>query len=111
FVMHGGEVQELFTEGSLPVGLLPEAEHRVDRKVLSPGDTLVLFSDGITEAENRSSEFFGESGLQNVLAGQYETGIDALQNKILKAVETFTEGTKQGDDITVLLIRYRTPQL
>jgi serine phosphatase RsbU (regulator of sigma subunit)/pSer/pThr/pTyr-binding forkhead associated (FHA) protein len=110
-VMQGGVVQELFKGGSLPLGLLPGIKYPVNRKVLDPGGTLVLFSDGITEAESRHSEFFGESRLQNVLVGQQETALDVLQNGIIKAVETFAEGTRQGDDITIMLVRYRTALL
>src|SRR5438477_11926928 len=45
-----GAAQEAFTEGSFPVGLVPEAEYSSARVQLEPGDTLVLFSDGVTEA-------------------------------------------------------------
>ncbi len=51
-LLRGGEVSEIFTEGSFPVGLLPEANYVVARVSLEPGDTLVLFSDGVTEAAN-----------------------------------------------------------
>ena len=109
FLMRRGEVQELFTEGSLPLGLSPDVEYNVSRKSLQPGDMLVLFSDGITEAENRNGELFGESRLQSVLVQQQETPLDLLQQSIVTAVERFAEGTKQGDDITVMLVRYRNP--
>jgi sigma-B regulation protein RsbU (phosphoserine phosphatase) len=111
FLMRQGEAQELFTGGSLPLGLMPDIEYPVKRRALESGDTLVLFSDGITEAENRNRELFGESRLQNVLAGQQEAPLDLLQNNIVNAVENFSEGTSQGDDITIMLVRYRTPSL
>jgi sigma-B regulation protein RsbU (phosphoserine phosphatase) len=111
FVMRrGGEVQDLFTEGSLPVGLIPGAEYAVSRFALEPGDTLVLFSDGITEAENRNHELFGEERFRNVLDGQHENSLDRLEKNIVNSVESFAAGTSQGDDITVMLVRYRGSQ-
>lgn len=108
-LLHHGEVKELFTGGSLPLGLIPGADYPVARTKLEPGDTLVLYSDGVTEAENPNEEFFGESRLQALLVGQQETPLDLLQQNIVKAVEQFSSGASQADDITVVLVRYRKP--
>jgi serine phosphatase RsbU (regulator of sigma subunit) len=50
-------VSELYNEGSFPVGLIPEADYTSARLQLEPEDTLVLFSDGVTEAENPIMSF------------------------------------------------------
>ena len=108
-VMRRGEVAELFREGSFPVGLIPEAKYSVARAKLEPGDTLVLFSDGVTEAANKAEEMFGGARLQKLLAGQHDAPLDGLQKTVVDAVETFAGGASQADDITLLLVRYRTP--
>jgi phosphoserine phosphatase RsbU/P len=109
-LLRKGQVTELYTEGSFPVGLIPEAEFSSARIQLEPDDTLVLFSDGVTEAENLNQELFEVSGLSKALAGQDGVPIDALQKSVLQSVRNFTHGAHQSDDITLLVVRYRAPQ-
>src|SRR6202140_4977137 len=102
-----GIADEAFTEGSCPVGLIPEAEYPATRINLQPGDTLVLFSHGVTEAMNPSEELFGVARLREVLTGQMETPLDQIQKCVLESVENFSRGASQADDLTLLLVRYR----
>jgi serine phosphatase RsbU (regulator of sigma subunit) len=103
-----GEVHDLYTRGSLPLGLMPECQYPVSRVKLEPDDRLILFSDGITEAENSCGEFFGESRLRSLLAGQHDTPLDVLQRDIAKTIERFSNGASQADDITLLIVRYKS---
>ena len=105
-LVRGGKVEAPFTEGSLPVGLLPEAEFKTASYALQPGDTLVLFTDGITEAMNAQEEEFGSQRLQEVVARNAGATVEKLQAAILAAVADFTRGALQGDDITLLILRY-----
>src|SRR5216684_2160296 len=102
-----GIADEAFTEGSFPVGLVPEAEYKTTCIKLEPGDTLVLFSDGVTEAMNPDEELFGTARLREVLTGQMDTPLDQLQKCVLESVENFARGASQADDLTLLLVRYR----
>jgi sigma-B regulation protein RsbU (phosphoserine phosphatase) len=88
------------------LGLLPEAEHTIARTKLEPGETLVLFSDGVTEAADRSDELFGVPRLQEMLTEHFESPLDSIQDAIVKAVERFSVGAAQADDLTLLLVRY-----
>ena len=106
-LLRQGKVSELYTEGSFPVGLIQEASFVAATVQLEPGDTLVLFSDGVTEAEDPDENQFGVARLCEVLAGQDETPLDDLQKMILDAVDGFCRGAAQLDDITVLAVRYR----
>jgi phosphoserine phosphatase RsbU/P len=109
-LLRKGEVIELYTEGSFPVGLLPEAEFNLTRQQLQPDDTLVLFSDGITEAENPERDLFEVAGLSQAVKGKDGLGVDALEQSILQSVRAFTRGADQSDDMTLLVVRYRAPQ-
>ncbi len=109
-LLRNGVVSELYTEGSFPVGLLPEAEFTLARVQLNPEDTLVLFSDGITEAENPRQELFEVTGLTEALNGKVDLPVDALQESVLESVRKFTKGAHQSDDITLLVVRYRSLQ-
>jgi len=107
FLIRRGKAEEAFTEGSYPVGLVPEAEYTAACLKLEPGDTLVLFTDGVTEAMDPDEELFGVPRLRQVLNGQLECPLEHLQKCILEAVENFTRGARQADDLTLLIVRYR----
>jgi len=96
-----GAAEEAFTEGSYPVGLVPEAEYTaVCLK-------LVLFSDGVTEAMDPDEQMFGIARLKELLTGQLECPLEQLQKCVLEAVENFARGAHQADDLTLLIVRYR----
>jgi phosphoserine phosphatase RsbU/P len=106
-LLRKGQVSELYTEGSFPVGLIPEAEFTSVRMQLEPDDTLVLFSDGVTEAEDPDHELFEVAGLTKVMTGRNPETIEDLQQAILDGVRDFTRGEHQSDDLTLLVVRYR----
>jgi phosphoserine phosphatase RsbU/P len=108
FLIRNGVAEDVFTEGSYPVGLVPEAEYTTVCLKLEPGDTLVLFSDGVTEAMDPAEQLFGVPRLKDVLMGvETKTPLDELQTKVLDAVENFARGASQADDLTLLLVRFR----
>lgn len=107
FLIRRGAAEDAFTEGSFPVGLVPEAEYTAARLKLEPGDTLVLFTDGVTEAMDPEEQLFGMPRLRQVLSGQMECPLEQLQKCVLEAVENFTRGARQADDLTLLIVRYR----
>ena len=106
-ILRRGEVTELLSEGSFPVGLIPQADYTATTVNLQPGDTLALYSDGVTEAMDPEQQLFGVTRLQEVLSGQHKMPLEDLQRAIFESVETFTRGASQADDITLLLVRYR----
>jgi sigma-B regulation protein RsbU (phosphoserine phosphatase) len=107
FLIRKGVAEDVFTEGSYPVGLVPEAEYTAVSLTLEPGDTVVLFSDGVTEAMDPGEELFGVPRLRDVLTGHMQTPLDELQRTVLESVENFARGASQADDLTLLLVRYR----
>ena len=107
FLIRRGTAEEAFTEGSYPVGLVPEAQYTAACLKLEPGDTLVLFTDGVTEAMDPDEQLFGVPRLKKVLTGQLECPLEQLQKCVLEAVENFTRGARQADDLTLLIVRYR----
>ena len=107
FLIRSGTAEEAFTEGSFPVGLVPEAQYTAVCLELEPGDTLVLFSDGVTEAMDPDELMFGIARLKELLTGQLECPLEQLQKCVLEAVENFARGAHQADDLTLLIVRYR----
>jgi serine phosphatase RsbU (regulator of sigma subunit) len=107
FLIRRGVAEEAFTEGSYPVGLVPEAEYTAVCLKLEPGDTLVLFSDGVTEAMDPDEQMFGIARLKELLTGQLECPLEHIQKCVLEGVENFARGAHQADDVTLLIVRYR----
>jgi sigma-B regulation protein RsbU (phosphoserine phosphatase) len=106
-LLRQGQVSELYSEGSFPIGLVEEASYSSQRIQLEPEDTLVLFTDGITEAEDKERVLFGTDRLIASLGRHRDSSLGAIQAGILGEVEKFTGANSQSDDITVLVIRYR----
>ena len=107
FLIRNGVAEEAFTEGSFPVGLVPEAEYTAVCLKLEPGDTLVLFSDGVTEAMDPDDQLYGVPRLKQVLTGLAECPLEEIQKCVLESVENFARGAHQADDLTLLVVRYR----
>jgi serine phosphatase RsbU (regulator of sigma subunit) len=107
FLIRRGVAEEAFTEGSYPVGLVPEAEYTAACLKLEPGDTLLLFSDGVTEAMDPDEQMFGLPRLKELLTGLTECPLEQIQKCVLEAVENFARGAHQADDLTLLIVRYR----
>jgi len=81
---------------------LKMAEKTVD---LEEGDLLVLYTDGVTEAVNKQEEQFGEGRLIKLIEKNHELSPEDLKNKIIDQVYDFASGTKQADDITLMILR------
>jgi serine phosphatase RsbU (regulator of sigma subunit) len=106
-LLRRGEVSDLYTEGSLPVGLVAQAQYTAATLKLEPEDTLVLFSDGITEAQDPDRELFGFPRLREVLGDRESASLESLKKIVLDAVDAFCRGESQADDMTLLFVRYR----
>ena len=101
-----GSVVELEANG-MPVGLLEEAQFPVVEWHLSAGDKVVIYSDGVTEAEGSDGGFFGRKRLRQVVAQHAGGTCTAIHDAIQESVAAFTEGAAQSDDITVLVLEFQ----
>ncbi|MBQ91459.1 MAG: hypothetical protein CL441_08665 [Acidimicrobiaceae bacterium] len=96
------------TRGGLIVGLFGEADYEQEVVHLEPGDTLITFSDGVSEATNADGVEFGDDRILQCL-DESPAALEpqALVDRVMDGVRTFTVDTPQGDDITVLVVRHR----
>ena len=93
------------TEG-LPLGLVPNVQFASASLRMNPSEALVLFSDGITEAQDAEANMFTAAGLNAVLAEQTSTKPRDIIRHILRKVQAFTGDRPQTDDITLMAVRY-----
>jgi phosphoserine phosphatase RsbU/P len=92
--------------GGLILGLFPHATYEEETVQLDNGDTLVVFSDGVTEALNAAGDEFGEERLLSCIDEHIGCATDVLLDKILASVRTFAASAIQNDDVTALVLRY-----
>ncbi len=102
-----GRIERVGTtaKSGLALGMFEEATYQTDRIVIEPGDLLVLYSDGITEAENASGRPFDEVGIETVLMAQAEKDPEIIGRAILRAVEAHAGEVKLADDLTALVLK------
>jgi serine phosphatase RsbU (regulator of sigma subunit) len=102
-----GEVETL-ESSNFPVGMFSHAQYTRETVEIEPGDFLVMYTDGISEAKNGRGQLFKEAGgLQHLLQRFNGQTVDSLVDAIRSGVRAFTEGAPQSDDIAVLAVHYR----
>jgi serine phosphatase RsbU (regulator of sigma subunit) len=92
---------------NFPVGMFAEAEYQSSRVQLEPGDFLVIYTDGVSEASNTRNELFEESRLRAIMESFKGQTVEEMADVIREATKSFTEGAPQSDDITILAIQYK----
>ena len=88
------------------LGLFDDALFTGGQAKLDVGDVLVLYTDGVTEAEDEKSQFYTEARLTAALTGMNHAPAENIVTKVVSEVDNFTRGNPQTDDITVLAVRY-----
>jgi len=89
----------------LPAGMVPEVPVLQETIRLSPGDLLLAYSDGVTEALNPGGEEFGDTRLHDLVVRERQLNASSLCGRVLDAVKVFTSDCHQADDLTVLAAR------
>ncbi|MCD6378916.1 SpoIIE family protein phosphatase [bacterium] len=99
-----GEIEELDYSG-LVLGVKPDFEYESLKLKFKPGDTLVVTTDGILEAENEDGEFYGEKKLLGFLTELSGRSPDEIKNAIIKDVKGFSAHDRARDDMTILVLK------
>jgi serine phosphatase RsbU (regulator of sigma subunit) len=98
-----GKIEDLTAEAAV-LGVFQAASYRPRALNLDKGDLLVVYSDGLTDAENPAGEMIGEEGLREIIRREARLGSQAVEQALLKAIADFTQGMPQTDDITFLVV-------
>jgi sigma-B regulation protein RsbU (phosphoserine phosphatase) len=101
-----GATRALPLTGGMALGIMPGLDYASADLVLRPGETLFLYTDGVSEAMNPDHEEFGEARLEAVLAGCAAEPVAAVIDRVTDAVRRFAGTAPQSDDITCLVVRY-----
>ena len=90
----------------MALGIINDHEFRDKQLTLEPGDFLFLFTNGITEACNRSQREFGEPRLDKALTGGSHNSMSDMVDSVLQTLKSFTVGMEPFDDVTCLALRW-----
>ncbi len=101
----GGEIEELSTPG-IALGAVELSRIDTGSISFSPGDTLLLYTDGIIEAEDRNQNQFGKERLRSLLERDGDASAEQIAHRLLEGVSRFSEKIIQQDDLTFLVVKY-----
>jgi len=101
-----GTLRELEGKGGPMLGLFPDLVYEEASMRLAPGEGILVYTDGVTEARNTADQFFNEKRLEDYLHAHFAEPADQLVNGLHQCVQEFAMGAPQADDITALALRY-----
>ena len=100
-----GTIEEMPEPKNNIVGAFDNIDFKEDTLQLEHGDTLVMFTDGVTEAMTKTYEEFGTERLDNILSGLVGKGSQEIIETVKAGIKEFVDGAEQSDDITMLVLK------
>ncbi|MCX7639711.1 MAG: SpoIIE family protein phosphatase, partial [Pyrinomonadaceae bacterium] len=101
------EVEKL-ESNALPLGLFQNVNYEIKEALLKPGDFLIAFSDGITEASNENNIEFGVDRIADVVQKNIELSASRIRDKVDSAISKFTNNSAFKDDVTLLIVKRKS---
>jgi adenylate cyclase len=100
------QIGQLAGRGGPPLGSVDDFDYPVEQRQLAPRQTLLLFTDGVTEAENREHSFYAQERLEKLLGEAPKASARGVVEFVREDVHRFAAGAEQADDITLLAVRW-----
>lgn len=99
-----GEIEEIFGADTV-LGFLPSPQHELSTLDLQPGDVVLIYTDGVTEAVDDTGEMFEEERLRVVLTNAAAGSADEILDSVFRAVSEFADKKDKGDDVSAIVIK------
>ncbi|MBC8230039.1 SpoIIE family protein phosphatase [bacterium] len=96
--------EELDTDGTL-IGIIPDSKYYTAECILNEGDLIVIYTDGIVEAEREEEALFGTERLKELIIQNRFCDVKEIQDKIISAVKEYTQDESKSDDITLMVLK------
>lgn len=97
-------VEELGS-GGFPLGIMPNCNYELGKTKLEKGQALVIYSDGVSEANNPTGEEYGMDRLGDVVKNNIQRSASGLRDKVESSLSDFSQNTPAGDDITLVIVK------
>jgi sigma-B regulation protein RsbU (phosphoserine phosphatase) len=102
---HADGRMEYLTEGGVALGMFENSKYEERPLGISPGDIIVFYTDGVTEAKDEKEEEFGTRRLKRVIHDSRQLSARQIQENIYRAAKDFTGDSAEGDDLTMIVVR------
>ncbi len=110
FVMRAGsEPESLPLAGGPPLGTVDDFQYSIEQRQLAPGEMVLAYTDGVTEAQDNNQTLYSAARLKQLLASAPTTGAKAVIDFVRDDVRRFAAGAEQADDITLLAVLWLGP--
>ncbi len=110
YLVRNGDLFEVRGNHGIALGLFEDQVFKTGKLMLNTGDSIILFTDGITDAENKNGEFFGKTRLEDALLLSKDKPAIEITNSIYRQVKQFAGGHLQTDDLALLAFRIKGKQ-
>jgi phosphoserine phosphatase RsbU/P len=105
-LLYGTKGLRRLESGSMPVGFFSHAPYADQTEQMQPGDVLIVYTDGVTEALDVEGAEFGEERLVAILEQRHREDAGAILDAIVEGVKTFARGAAQHDDVTAMVVKF-----
>jgi phosphoserine phosphatase RsbU/P len=105
-LVYGSGGLRMLQSGGMPAGMFDFAQYENASEQLQPGDVVIVYTDGVTEALNTEGQEFGEERLATIAAERHKEDASAILQAIVQSVQTFARGAPQHDDVTAMVVKY-----
>lgn len=105
-IIRSDKVEEI-AKGNPALGLSYQSNYNEQRIQLEPGETLFIYSDGLSEAQNEAGDFFGFQRLLNALTKFKDSPVDQIGTRIVATVEKFIGNARQHDDLSLIIFKWK----
>lgn len=107
YILHAdGSVEEMDNTGGIMLGGVENSRYKENEIVLQKGDSIVLYTDGVTEAFDAAEEEYGEQRLEACLKQLAGSSPETITNALIEDINRFIDGAPQSDDLTMLVLKY-----
>ena len=106
----GGEPAALALAGGPPLGTVDDFQYTIEQRQLAPGEVLLAYTDGVTEAQDKNHALYSGARLNQLLASAPISSAKAVVDFVRDDVHRFAAGAEQADDITLLAVRWLVPE-
>ena len=102
-----GTVEMLKMRHGFVLGGMEGIQYRTEKTILNPGEKILLYTDGVTEAVNMELQLYGDDRLKTELEETKKFDIKTIVSEVSHSIDEFAAGAMQADDITMLIVEYK----
>jgi serine phosphatase RsbU (regulator of sigma subunit) len=105
--LKNNEIFEIKATHGPPVGAIEAVSYKTGKMTVGNGDRIILYTDGVTDAENNKAEFYGKDRMEAIINKNMTKSIGDITSALIKDLKKYSGKSQQSDDITILALEFR----